>query len=93
MSNASTQFKESLQRELAALASARDELKLQMHLAKAEAKDEWHKLEDNFSRLEEELKRTSSGIEAPLRELGSAARGMLDELKQGYERLRSSLKS
>jgi hypothetical protein len=76
-----TEIKESLQREVEALVRARDELKL---LVKNEAKDEWSRLENTFERLQVEIKRIGLDAKEPLKEIGSAARHLIDELKGEY---------
>ncbi len=76
------------------LKQKRDELRVQMHLASKEIKDEWDELEekmDEFSRKarqfseDAKLKETGSGIGDALRSLGG-------ELKKGYARIRDALK-
>lgn len=75
------------------LKQKRDELRVQMHLASKELKDEWEDLEEkmeDFSRKakqftdDAELKKTGSGIGDALSQLGS-------ELKRGYQRIRDAL--
>jgi len=78
-------------RELDSLARSRDELKLQIHLAKADAKSEWERLERTFRRIEEEVQRSASASKEPLAQLGDAARALLVELKSGYERVKGEL--
>jgi hypothetical protein len=86
------EFKESLQREVEALIKARDELKLQLSLAKSEAKDEWSRLETTYERLQGEIKRIGLDAKEPLRDIGAAARQLVGELKRGYTRVKSELK-
>jgi hypothetical protein len=86
------EFKESLQREVEALIKARDELKLQLSLAKSEAKDEWARLETTYERLQGEIKRIGIDAKEPLKDIGTAARQLVDELKRGYTRVKSELK-
>lgn len=83
---------ESIEREVALLEQARDELKLQLGLAKAEASAEWKRLEASFKRLEGELSQARSELSGPIRELGGAAKGLVDELSRGYARLKDALK-
>jgi phage-related minor tail protein len=85
-------LKDTLQRELELLGKARDELKVQMHLAKAEAREEWTRLEGTWQRVQDELKRVGEHAKEPAREMGGAARSLLDELKRGYARVKSQLK-
>lgn len=87
------EIKESLQREVEALTKARDELKLQLSLAKSEAKDEWARLETSFERLQGEIKRIGIDASEPLKDIGIAAKHLLDELKKGYTRVKSDVKN
>ena len=75
------------------LKQKRDEVRLQMHLASKEIKEEWDELEDKMEDFsakakqfanDAELKKTGSGIGGALGQLGS-------ELKQGYKRIREAL--
>ena len=86
------EIKESLQREVEALTRARDELKLQLSLAKSEAKDEWARLETSFERLQGEIKRIGIDAREPLKDISSAARNLLDELKKGYTKVKADVK-
>ena len=76
------------------LKQKRDELRVQIHLASKEVKEEWDELEEKmeeFSRKtrqfseDAKLKETGSGIGDALGKLGV-------ELKRGYERIRDALK-
>ena len=76
------------------LKQKRDELRVQMHLASKEVKDEWEDLEkkmEDFSGKakqfteDAELKKTGAGLGEALGTLGH-------ELKRGYERVRDALK-
>lgn len=85
-------LRQALQRELDELARTRDELRVRIHLAKAEAKDEWHKLEDAFARVSSELARTAEDAKRPAGQIGSAARTLLDDLRRSYERIKGELR-
>ena len=76
------------------LKQKRDELRVQIHLASKEVKDEWEDLEkkmEDFSGKakqfteDAELKKTGAGLGEALGTLGH-------ELKRGYERVRDALK-
>lgn len=71
----------------------RDEIKLRLHLAKAEARDEWDKL-----KLDEKLatlrqRADSAGVEArdAMKDIGSAAERLADEIREGLDRVRKTL--
>lgn len=75
------------------LRQKRDELRVQMHLASKEIKDEWEDLEEKMEDFpsktkqfadDAELKKTGEGIGDALSQLGG-------ELKRGYQRIRDAL--
>lgn len=69
------------------LKQKRDELRVQMHLASKDLKDEWDQFEgkwDEFSR--------KANLEATGEGLGDAMEKLGQELKLGYQRIRNALK-
>lgn len=72
---------------LAELKQKRDELRLQMHLASREAKDEWEELEEKMEKFSDR-----AGLEDTGKGLGKAFSQLGRELKQGYERLWKAVK-
>lgn len=77
-----------IEAELEALRRARDELRVQAHLAKAEAGELWEELERKFHDAEAKVKLVLREAEQPAADLADAAREVLEELRQGYRRLR-----
>jgi hypothetical protein len=69
----------------------RDELKLQLHLAKADARTEWDELEKKFNHLEVRLAAASREAKGSAADIGAALGMVAEELKRGYERLKRSL--
>lgn len=76
------------------LKQRRDELRLQIHLASKEVKDEWDELEEKMEEFtgkakefaeEAKLKETGEGLGEALGKLGH-------ELKLGYQRIRDATK-
>lgn len=84
-------FKDKLQNDLDWLARTRDELRVQAQLGKAETRTELNRLESTWQRVQEEIRRLGEQAMAPAVELGGAARSLLDELAQGYARVRREL--
>jgi len=84
-------LKDALQHDLDLLAQTRDELLLQLSLAKAEARDDWKALEERWTRVQGEIQRTASDSGATVKEMGESVRTLLDDLKGGYERIKSQL--
>jgi len=83
--------KEQMTKAVEYLKQQRDELQVQLHLAKADAKDEWAKLEKQWDEIRPKLEgaREEAGKTA---ESVSTALGLaIDELKKGYERLKGRL--
>ena len=72
--------KEQITKAAEQLKQQRDELRVKLHLAKADAKDEWAKLEA----AREEAGKTAESV-------GSALSLAMEELKKGYERLKKRL--
>jgi CBS domain-containing protein len=77
--------------EVEDLRRLRDELRVQMHLAKAEAKELWDDMEQRFSDIEGKAKQVMRQAEEPLEDIGEAARLLADEIRSGYRRIRDML--
>ena len=73
------------------LAQLRDELKLQMHLAKADVKTEWEKYELKWKELQRKLAVVETASTETAREVGEAIKLLMQELSKGYERIRAAL--
>ncbi|MBS0151952.1 MAG: hypothetical protein JSR31_13515 [Nitrospira sp.] len=69
----------------------RDELQVQLHLAKADAKDEWARLESQWDDIKPKLEAAREEVGKTAESVGEALSLAIDELKNGYERLRSRL--
>ena len=86
-----SEWSERLSSELDELRRVRDELRVQAHLAAAEVRDLWDETEDKLGQLDSKVKAVSSVAEQELEEVGRAARGLVDEIRTAYERIRRSL--
>jgi len=73
------------------LRQARDELRVQMHLAKADARDEWESLESKWDDFEQKLDKVEDVAEDAAEDVGKALSALGDEIKSGYERIRKAL--
>lgn len=73
----------------------RDEMRLKMHLAKADAKDEWERLEQRWEVFEDKMDDKMDGVEdvaeAASDKIEDAMERAADEIKKGYKRLRDLL--
>lgn len=77
--------------ELDDLRRLRDELRVRGHLARADLRDQWERLEKRLGDLERRVKQASRAAEEPLRELEKDARQILDDLREGYRRIKAAL--
>lgn len=73
------------------LARVRDELRLKLHLARAEVRAQWEELEKNWVLLQSRLTVIKTAGKASSKDVQTAAKQLIAELKQGYERMRDAL--
>lgn len=73
---------------LTGLKQIRDELRVQIHLAKKEVQDDWEQLEEKMEDMaaKAQLAETGEGVGEAIEQLGQ-------ELKLGYQRIRDAIKS
>jgi ribosome recycling factor len=84
-------LEETLRRDFEKLAQARDELRVQVNLARADARDEWKRLEQTWHKVEDEVKRAVDHTKQPTKELSGAARTLIEELERGYARIKTEI--
>ena len=87
MSNERTTYEQLLSN----LQRVRDELALKAHLGKAEAKDEWARLETEWSSVRGKLQEAQGVAGDTAKNLGTALELAAKELKSGYDRFRELL--
>lgn len=83
--------KEQMAKALEYFKQQRDELQVQLHLAKADAKDEWARLERQWEEIRPKLEAAREEVGKTAESVVAALGLAIDELKKGYERLRSRL--
>lgn len=79
------------QQVLTDLERERDELKLRIHLAKAEGRDEWDRIDKKLDELR--FRASAAGTEAKdaMDDVSEAAKKLADEIKAGLDRVRKTL--
>jgi len=82
---------ERLSEELAGLRELRDEYRVQMELGRAEVRERWERLEEDWHHLEGKLKLMRNESRGELEEISEAARLLLQQIREGYRHLRSLL--
>jgi hypothetical protein len=75
---------ERLQRE-------RDELRVKMHLARLEVRQDWDELEGKWETFKSRYGGALKEAQSAGKDIGAAARSMLSEIRQGYRRIRKAL--
>ena len=83
-----TDEKVDLHRLVDELKEQRDELRVRLHLAKAEARDEFEKLEKRWEHARGRLAVIGKEAGEASKDVGDAARLVLDEIRAGYQRVR-----
>lgn len=81
-----------LQKFMDELATQRDELRLQLHLLAAEARDEWEEVEEKWQHLESRLARAGESAKASAGEIGAAGEQLAEEIGEAYQRIKKALK-
>ena len=71
----------------------RDELRLKLHLAKADARDEWERTEQKWERVRTDLQRAQQGTGKAVEEIAGGVQNLIDEISNSYKRIRSTISS
>lgn len=83
--------KSRIEQEVEKLATARDELRVQIDLGKKDLGDAWHDLEKKWSKLEGHARRLKKEGESSLGEIEEAASLLAEEVRDGFKKLRALL--
>lgn len=86
-----TDWKQKLSEEMDDLRRVRDELRVQLKLGRAEAKERWEALEKDWQHLEGRMKLIGEESKESAHEIGEAAKLLVGEIREGYRRLRDML--
>jgi archaellum component FlaC len=73
------------------LKQQRDAIKVQLHLGKAEAKQEWEEMENKLERLRAKVKAVGDESQQASQDVFEAAKLLAEEIKRGYDRIRKQL--
>lgn len=76
---------------LAKLKTQRDELKLQAHLFKAEAREEWEKAEARLQHIQQQAKRAGDASGEVGEDILEATKNVGRQIQDGYKKIRNSL--
>ena len=84
--------RETLEQRINKLREQRDELRLKLHLAKAEAKGEWGELEHKWRHVESRLEALGHEAKESASDIGAALSEVAQEITGAYKRLRKTLR-
>ena len=82
------ELQSNLLHDLDAICNVREELRLKLSLAKADARSEWDRLEMRMERAQEEIGRVGLHATEAMEQIESGVRKLIEEIKAGYERFR-----
>ena len=80
-----------MEEAIAKLKTERDELRVQLHLLAAEAKDEWEEVEKRWEHLESRMKRVGDAASDAGEDVAAAGKQLAEEIGSAYQRIRKSL--
>lgn len=88
-----TDWRAKWQAVVADLEQQRDELQLKLHLAKAEARDEWARLnlDEKIATLRQRADAAGGEAKGAMKDIGAAADRLADEIREGLDRIRKTL--
>lgn len=78
-----------LSKEIEALKQMRDEARLQLHLARAEARESFEGIEKHWQNLEGKLEQVRREARSDLGEIGEAAKLLTEQIRDGYRHLKT----
>ena len=84
-------LRDRLEKELEDLRTTRDELRVRMHLGKMDAQEQWEQIEKQWQHVEAKLKVAGEAGREIAEDVGEAANLAIEEMKEGYEKLRKLL--
>ena len=80
-------FNQSINNMLQELKQKRDELQVQVHLAKLEANDEWKTIQGKLEKVELKAKELSKATVESSSEIASAAQLLGQEIREGFKKI------
>jgi hypothetical protein len=71
----------------------RDELRLKANLLRADLRDQWDRLEEQWGKLERDLRPVGDAIGTTIEQLDSSTREVLKTVRAGYARIREAVRT
>jgi len=76
---------------ISGLKQQKDEIALQIHLGKEEAKDEWDKVQDKFSKMLDEWDPVKDAVEESAGNVFESLKLVAGEIKQSFDRIKDAV--
>jgi seryl-tRNA synthetase len=76
---------------ISALKQQRDEIALKIHLAEAEMKQEWGRLDDKLNELSHQFAPVKDAVGETTGDVWESLKLVAEEIKHGFDRIRKSL--
>jgi hypothetical protein len=80
-----------IESELEALQTARDELRVKIHLGATEVRDVWESAEKSWAHLEGRVKVLAGATQESFEDVGAAIEVLAEEIRRGYQHVRKLL--
>lgn len=87
-----TDYRKELQDMLEQLKTERDEINVKLHLARAEARDQWEVAEKQWFAFKQKSEKVLTEVDHTSGEVKQALTLLADELKGGYRRIKDQLR-
>jgi uncharacterized coiled-coil DUF342 family protein len=88
-----TDLRRFLQDSIASLKQQRDELAVQMHLGKAELREEWDKMRAKLDKLNDDYEPVREAMGESAEQVVESLKLVAGEIKDGFQRIRKSMQS
>jgi hypothetical protein len=79
--------------DLTSVQQMRDELRLKANLLRADLRDQWDRLEQQWVSLEREIRPVGDAIETTVEQLDASTRELLKTVRAGYARIREAVRT
>ena len=86
-----TDLSDRLNEDFEHLRTLRDDLRVRVHLGKAEVRDQWEELEKDWHRAEGRMKAIGESSRESAKDVKAAAGLLVEQLRDAYHRLRKLL--
>jgi len=87
-----TDYRKELEELFEKLKTERDEINVKLHLAKAEARDQWEAAEKQWQSFKQKSEKVLTEVDYTSGEVKEALSLLGDELKNGYRRIKDQLR-